>query len=713
MAIAYYTNKLVLNKLAKVKSFVVAIMSVKTIECRIVAKPESLQYLWELMTQKNTPLINELLAQVPNHPDFEEWVEKGTLPKKAIKELCAPFREQEPFANQPGRFYSSAIALVYYMFKSWLKIQKKLRQKIEGKERWLAMLRSDIELEQESGKDIAQIRLQAAKILKKTQEKVINQHSPHTSQRQNTKKKKSQKKSSNIFASLFQKHNEAKDISTKCVLAYLLKNNCQVNEDDEDPEKYALYRRKKEIEIERLKKQLKSRLPLGRDLKHETWCKAIEAIDDNYVAEDNLEARSLQDNLLRKSATVPYPVAYESNTDLTWLEDAQGNLFVKFNGLGDHKFEIRCDTRQLDWFRRFLEDQKLKEKSKKDKKEGHRENELSSALFGLRSGRILWREGEQQPDRHKKTIIRAFLLLFLNQDYKLAIVLLQGYKQLKRRLRQEQPWNYHKLYLQCSVDTRLWTKEGTALVAEEKTASSKNAIAQTEEKGDLDLEQQKHIKRKQTQLANLQSLPNRPHKDLYRGNPSIVLGVSLGLEKPATVAVVDVVSGRVLTYRSSKQLLGNDYKLLARQRREKQRLSIKRHKAQKRNAPNSFGESELGKYVDRLFANAIVKLAHSYQANSIVLAELSQMREITQSEVQAKAEKKILGYKEGQKKYAKQYRINVHNWSYGRLIDFIGQKASITGIPIETARQPLGGNNHEKAKDLALAAYNSRIDQAV
>ncbi len=60
----------------------------------------------------------------------------------------------------------------------------------------------------------------------------------------------------------------------------------------------------------------------------------------------------------------------------------------------------------------------------------------------------------------------------------------------------QQPWKYHKLYLQCSVDTRLWTQEGTELVAEQKTAKSEIAIAQTEEKGSLDLEQQKHIKRK-------------------------------------------------------------------------------------------------------------------------------------------------------------------------------------------------------------------------
>jgi IS605 OrfB family transposase len=248
-------------------------------------------------------------------------------------------------------------------------------------------------------------------------------------------------------------------------------------------------------------------------------------------------------------------------------------------------------------------------------------------------------------------------------------------------------------YLQCSVDTRLWASEGTALVAQEKTASSKDAIAQTEEKGNLDLEQQKHIKRKQTQLANLQNLPDRPHQDLYRGNPSIILGVSLGLEKPVTVAVVDVVSGRVLTYRSAKQLLGKKSKLLNQQRKEKQRLSIKRHKAQKRNAPNNFGESNLGKYVDRLLANAIVKIARSFYASSIVLPETSQIREITQSEVRARAEKKILGYKEGQKKYAKQYRVNVHNWSYSRLTDFISQKASIAGIPIEKVRQPLSGTN--------------------
>ncbi len=36
-------------------------MSIKTIECRIAAKHESLKYLWELMTLKNTPSNIELM----------------------------------------------------------------------------------------------------------------------------------------------------------------------------------------------------------------------------------------------------------------------------------------------------------------------------------------------------------------------------------------------------------------------------------------------------------------------------------------------------------------------------------------------------------------------------------------------------------------------------------------------------------------------------
>jgi hypothetical protein len=42
-----------------------------TIQCRLVAPENTRLYLWELMAEKNTPLINQLLWQINNDPDFE------------------------------------------------------------------------------------------------------------------------------------------------------------------------------------------------------------------------------------------------------------------------------------------------------------------------------------------------------------------------------------------------------------------------------------------------------------------------------------------------------------------------------------------------------------------------------------------------------------------------------------------------------------------
>lgn len=39
-------------------------MSQITVQCRLVASEPTRQQLWQLMAEKNTPLINELLLQV-------------------------------------------------------------------------------------------------------------------------------------------------------------------------------------------------------------------------------------------------------------------------------------------------------------------------------------------------------------------------------------------------------------------------------------------------------------------------------------------------------------------------------------------------------------------------------------------------------------------------------------------------------------------------
>ena len=81
----------------------------------------------------------------------------------------------------------------------------------------------------------------------------------------------------------------------------------------------------------------------------------------------------------------------------------------------------------------------------------------------------------------------------------------------------------------------------------------------------------------------------------------------------------------------------------------------------------------------------------------------------SQSEVKAKAEAKIPGYEEGQKKYAKQYRINIHNWSYGRLIENITNQTNKSSIAIAEVKQPVRRSPTEKARDIAIAWYNKNI----
>lgn len=314
-------------------------------------------------------------------------------------------------------------------------------------------------------------------------------------------------------------------------------------------------------------------------------------------------------------------------------------------------------------FERFLEDQQIKSNGKQNGKYQH-----SSGLFTLRSGILAWQEGEEKGN----------------------------------------PWNVHHLTLFCTIDTRLWTDEGTEQVRQEKAADIAKVITGMKNKGNLSKTQEAFVKRQQSTLARINNPFPRPSKPLYQGQPHILVGVSLGLDKPATAAVVDATTSTVLTYRSIRQLLGDNYKLLNRQRQQQQRNSHQRHKAQRQDAPSHFFESELRQYVDRLLAQAIVTLAIGYQAGSIVLPKVGDVREIVESEVQSRAEQKCPGYLEGQKEYAKQYRSSVHYWSYGRLIENIQSQAAKAGIAIESAEKQIRGSPQEKARDLALSAYQSR-----
>lgn len=101
--------------------------------------------------------------------------------------------------------------------------------------------------------------------------------------------------------------------------------------------------------------------------------------------------------------------------------------------------------------------------------------------------------------------------------------------------------------------------------------------------------EQAFVQRKNSTLARIKNPFPRPNQPLYQGQPHILVGVALELDKPATAAVVDGTTGEAIAYRSIKQLLGDNYKLLNHQRQQKRSLSHERHKAQKKAASNQFG----------------------------------------------------------------------------------------------------------------------------
>ncbi|MDZ8069387.1 MAG: type V CRISPR-associated protein Cas12k [Nostoc sp. DedQUE08] len=508
-------------------------MSQITIQCRLIASESTRQKLWKLMAELNTPLINELLQQLSKHQDFEKWRKNGKLPSTVVSQLCQPLKTDPSFTGQPSRFYLSAIHVVDYIYKSWLAIQKRLQQQLDGKIRWLEMLNSDTELVEMSDCSLEVIRTKAAEILAMvTPESESN--APLTKRRKTKKSKKlsASNPDRSLSHKLFETYQETDDILSRSAISYLLKNGCKLNEEkEEDPEKFDKRRRKLEIQIQRLTEKLTSRIPKGRDLTNGRWLETL-LTATTTVPEDNTEAKRQQDILLSRSSSVPFPLVYETNEDLVWSTNEKGRLCVHFNGLSDLTFEVYCDRRQLHWFKRFLEDQQTKRQSK---------NQHSSGLFTLRNGRLAWQEGEGKGE----------------------------------------PWNLNHLTLYCCVDNRLWTAEGTEQVRQEKTDEITKFITNMKAKSGLRETQQAFIKRKESTLSRINNSFERPSKLLYQGQSHILVGVSLGLEKPATIAVVNAIANKVLAYRSIRQLLGENYELLNRQRRQQRSLSHARHKAQK------------------------------------------------------------------------------------------------------------------------------------
>ena len=139
-------------------------MSQITIQCRLVSPEPTRKLLWELMAEKNTPLINEILWNINNHPDFEQWQSEGKLPGTLVSDLCKSLKDNSLYSEQPSRFYLSITKLVNYIYKSWLKLQQRRQRRFKGQEHWLSMLKSDTELLKECECSLDILRKKAKEI---------------------------------------------------------------------------------------------------------------------------------------------------------------------------------------------------------------------------------------------------------------------------------------------------------------------------------------------------------------------------------------------------------------------------------------------------------------------------------------------------------------------------------------------------------------------
>lgn len=621
-------------------------MTIKTIHCRLVAPEPVRRHLWHLMAECNTPLVNKLLKQVSQHPDFETWQRRGTIPEKAVKDLCAALKADYP--GQPGRSYASAIQMVQYTYEAWLAVQKKQRLRLDGKQRWLNIVKSDAELIELSHSTLEVLQQRAHAILEQQQSASTTGKS--------------------LISWLFDAYEETDDLLQQCAIAHLLKNSCKVAQQAEDPEMYTHRIQRKQKEVEQLEQQLKARLPKGRDLTGEEFTEILE-MASQQISKTVEQAKDWQTKLLIRPAELPYPLIY-SATDIRWAKTEQGRISVNFSGLDKYlknidpdikawfktqqgyPFKLYCDQRQLHFFERFTNDWQT-----------YRQDDKSypAGLLTLRSAMLTWKQGEGKGE----------------------------------------PWQVHRLALHCSFDTRLMTAEGTVEVQQEKAQKALKRLSYANADP-----------RNQSTLKRLENIPARPSKKSYQGDPEIVIGLSIGLADPVTVAVVNVRTGQVLTYRTPKTLLGEQYRLFNRHRQQQQQNALKRHKNQKRGIAHQPSESELGQQVDRLLAKSIIQLAQQYQASSIVIPSLKGLRERLSAEIQARAEQACPGSVEAQAKYANRFQVTVHRWSYNRLIDSIKTKAQQAGLAIESGFQPMQGHPKEQARDIAIAAYHSRLSAA-
>jgi hypothetical protein len=200
----------------------------------------------------------------------------------------------------------------------------------------------------------------------------------------------------------------------------------------------------------------------------------------------------------------------------------------------------------------------------------------------------------------------------------------------------------------------------------------------------------------------------RLSRPTYRGNPQIIVGLIFDPVKPIYLAVVDVTTGKTITCRSTRQLLGDKYPQLSEYRFKQQHNNHHRKKKNKQGQFDQPTESTQGKHLDRILAKAVIQVAQEFNASSIALPPVDNKIEKAQSELEAYAEEEIPEDIGTQKKLTSKTSVVIHKWSYNRLSGYLKSNAAKLNIAVETGSLQSFGTLVEQATAIAMSVYNSR-----
>ncbi|WP_299484768.1 type V CRISPR-associated protein Cas12k [Acaryochloris sp. IP29b_bin.137] len=443
-------------------------MVLRTVQCVLDAPPKTLKKFW-YWTEKYTLMVSAVIEKVADDSRFPRWQSNGKCPESIIdKEFVCPFKSDPQYTGLPGIFYMSAKHVVSQIYDSWFAIQKESTFRLEQKKRWLSIVQPVLEHDFKAP----------------THDEICTRASQWLVYSKRHAFKKETKKPSR-FEQLVQAAEKKTEKIDLLAIAYLLLNNLEVPEEPFLEEKLMKRFTKKEIEIERLEAKIDQSLPKGRDpLGAKHLERLSEAISLPKLSDDP-EKLDQEFQFWKQQIQIPsfkslhYPLEIKSSSKIYWptigvvsnndknikdtpTKNPRSLLGLSFSGFKDDVFQIRCNRRQLHFFRRLHEEgNHFHEQENKGKKKDSSVCPPPGGLFPLRSARLLWRPSKK-------------------------------YKSKK-------PWVTHRLYFHGTIDERLLSDEGTAEVRAEKIEEENGKLRSFEGKSLNTLKETQKIYLKRTQ----------------------------------------------------------------------------------------------------------------------------------------------------------------------------------------------------------------------